>query len=477
MFPRSPRMFLTTAGACAALAACAASPAAASQSVRVRLDQMQLVTSYSAGHAPVAVFATAATAKRMAHSAGAKFPVVKAVMPLKLGVGDTLTILGHNFVPGKGRDTVVFQKIGSPAIFVRAKTATSTKITVVVPSKLLNFLTGESKGAPVPTKFRLRVLAKRFALTFTSQSMSPTISGTPTSPAALATSCPVLAKNNPTADQDGDGMLNYLEAKYGTDPCNPDTDGDGVPDGYEYYSALDLNGAAYPWPGAKPWPNPLDPSDVNDDFDGDGLTMVQEYTLWKYVGGTYPLNVYSDGTQNTGGSQPVTDPQMATLDIDGDGNLEDSDRDADNDGLSNWIEFNGPGTQAWWPATYNQPPEKVYNLRHFSDVSPVNPDTDGDGIPDGQDDQDNDGWNNFEEMQLGRPRTGLRMHAFNPCLPDPYSLTCSRFIPPGGPANAWPPFDGTEPIGAALPLSWPTVALAGPGQGWNGMGGPQGPQP
>ncbi len=469
--PRSPRLFLTSLGACVAVVACAASPAAA----RVHLDQLQLLTAVNPGHAPVAVFATAATAKHTAHAAADKFPVVKSVLPLNAGVGDTLKILGHNFVPGKGKDTVVFQKIGSPAIFVRAATATSTKITVVIPSKLLPYLSGASKGTPIPTKFRLRVLGKRFSLTYTSVGMSPTISGVPTTPAALATSCPVLAKNNPTADQDADGMLNYLEIKYHTDPCNPDSDGDGIPDGYEYYAALDLNGNAYPYPASEPWPNPLDPSDSGDDFDGDGLTMFQEYTLWKYVGGTYPLNVYSDGNQNTGGSQPVTNPQMATLDLDGDGDLEDSDRDADNDGLSNMVEFNMGGTQAWWPARYFSPPEKPYVIRHFSDVSPVNPDSDGDGIPDGQDDQDNDGWNNFEEMQLGRERTGLRVQAFNPCLPDPYSLTCSRFVPLGGPGNAWPPFDATQKIGDAIPFSWGFEATATPG--WNGMGGPQGPQP
>src|SRR4029077_268457 len=142
--------------------------------------------------------------------------------------------------------------------------------------------------------------------------------------------------------------------------------------------------------------NPRDPSDVNDDFDGDGLTQHEEYILWKYVHGTYPLNVYSDGTQNTGGSIPVTSPQQATLDWDGDGNLEDSDRDADNDGLSDYVEFNGPATQQWWKDAFTT--EKPYTWRHFSDVSPINPDSDGDGIPDGQDDQDNDGWSNFEEM-------------------------------------------------------------------------------
>ena len=49
------------------------------------------------------------------------------------------------------------------------------------------------------------------------------------------------------------------------DPCLADTDGDSVEDGYEYQSALDLNHyprtAPLPYPGKRPYPNPLDPSD------------------------------------------------------------------------------------------------------------------------------------------------------------------------------------------------------------------------
>ena len=50
-------------------------------------------------------------------------------------------------------------------------------------------------------------------------------------------------------------------------------------DGWEYYSAKDLNVKAVPYPGKRPFPNALDPSDgargparSNIDFDGDGLT-------------------------------------------------------------------------------------------------------------------------------------------------------------------------------------------------------------
>ncbi|MEM3444710.1 MAG: pre-peptidase C-terminal domain-containing protein [Thermoplasmata archaeon] len=39
--------------------------------------------------------------------------------------------------------------------------------------------------------------------------------------------------NNPNGDDDGDGLTNAMEAQLGTDPNNPDTDGDYIPDGIE----------------------------------------------------------------------------------------------------------------------------------------------------------------------------------------------------------------------------------------------------
>src|SRR3954453_1478185 len=37
----------------------------------------------------------------------------------------------------------------------------------------------------------------------------------------------------PLADSDGDGVLDDQEKQIGTDPCNADTDGDGLEDGWE----------------------------------------------------------------------------------------------------------------------------------------------------------------------------------------------------------------------------------------------------
>ena len=74
------------------------------------------------------------------------------------------------------------------------------------------------------------------------------------------------------------------------DPCKADTDGDGVEDGYEYQSARDLNDDEHqdpntylPYPEKRPYPNALDGTDGDTDHDGDSLTLLEEYGLWKYT--------------------------------------------------------------------------------------------------------------------------------------------------------------------------------------------------
>ena len=67
----------------------------------------------------------------------------------------------------------------------------------------------------------------------------------------------------PSGDYDGDGITNHDEMfVYGSDPTNPDTDGDGIPDGYEVMNHL----------------NVISP-DASGDLDGDGLSNLQEYLL------------------------------------------------------------------------------------------------------------------------------------------------------------------------------------------------------
>jgi hypothetical protein len=443
------------------------------------------------------------------------YPTVSSISPRKLTIGQKLTITGAHFRAGKAKSSVVFFHTGKPVVFVKADTATTTKLVVTVPASVASLL-AERNGSSVATQLRLRVVGTKMGASWTKNSRSPIVSPKPavapvaplapttpdTAPVApvapasqsrdvAAPTCQQQAATVPAADTDGDGLANGVELTYQLDPCNADTDGDHITDGYEYYSALQLNGASIPYPGARPWPNPLDPSDVDDDFDGDGLTEFQEFTLWQATHSGFPLVQYSDGSQNSGGSHPTLTTADQYLDLNRDGNLTDDERDEDGDGLSNQVEFNFRGTQNYWEKVYTA--EKPYGIRQFSDLDPLNPDSDGDGVLDGADDQDNDGWTNFEEMELSRTQIGYRVQPFNPCLPNPHSLTCSRYTRIG--LDSWPPFDGSQALGDAIPFRSTNVTYAnwlsnqvqpgtvsGPWQrtpafvaAWDTMGGPQGP--
>src|SRR3954464_3048010 len=76
-----------------------------------------------------------------ATAGAATAPKVTSVAPLKLKIGDRLTIKGKGFIPGKNRNTVVFKSRGARAVFVKAESATKTRLVVKVPTKLVPFLT------------------------------------------------------------------------------------------------------------------------------------------------------------------------------------------------------------------------------------------------------------------------------------------------------------------------------------------------
>jgi hypothetical protein len=457
----------------------------------------------------------APTAANAATTKKPVYPTVSTISPRKLTIGQKLTVTGAHFRAGKAKSSVVFFHTGKPVVFVKADTATATKLVVTVPASVATLL-AERNGSAVATQLRLRVVGTKMGASWTKNSRSPIVSPkaapavvaptapgvapvAPVTPAApvsesrgvTAPTCQQQAATVPASDTDGDGLLNGVELTYQLDPCNADTDGDGMTDGYEYYSALQLNGASIPYPGTRPWPNPLDPSDGVNDFDGDGLTESQEFVLWKASHSGFPLVQYSDGTQNSGGSHPTVTTAEQNLDLNRDGNLTDDERDEDGDGLSNQVEMNYRGTQDWWTKVYTA--EKPYGIRVFSDLDALNPDSDGDGVPDGADDQDVDGWTNFEEMELSRTQIGYRVQPYNPCLPDPHSPTCSRYTRVG--LDSWPPFDGSQAVDDAIPFGSPSITYAdwlltpvqpgtvsGPWQrtpafvdGWDGNGGPQGP--
>jgi hypothetical protein len=262
-------------------------------------------------------------------------------------------------------------------------------------------------------------------------------------------------------DDDNDGLPDTLEGQIGTNGCKADSDGDGVGDAFEYYSALDLNGNALPYPGKRPYPNPLDGSDANKDFDGDGMTQAEEYAAWVYSGSALPAGPgqsfpYSDGNQTS----PAPNGNGA-MDLNWNGKISDDEKDADNDGLPNWVELakgdNPPDTHYGCSFTPTTAPNPVIYLNAFTDcggpwampngntfgasvtgttttggptppyivagrLNYLDPDTDGDGVPDGADDNDFDDVSNLEEITLGTD--GYYTEPDDPCDPNPYARTC-----------------------------------------------------
>ena len=155
-----------------------------------------------------------------------------------------------------------------------------------------------------------------------------------------------------SVDRDGDGLTDEQERQYGTDPNNPDADGDGLKDGEEiiqYHT------------------NPLNP-----DTDGDGIPDGNEVFKFK----TDPKKFDTDDDGLSDGEEIMkynTDPLRA---------------DTDSDGLTDGDEV------------------KKYR------TNPLKPDTDGDGLTDGDEvlkyhtdplkaDTDGGGVNDATEVKRG----------------------------------------------------------------------------
>jgi hypothetical protein len=315
------------------------------------------------------------------------------------------------------------------------------------------------------------------------------------------------APNSSDPASDSDLLSDAQERSLGTDPCKNDTDGDGAEDGFEYRSALDLNHfprtPPYPFPGPRPYPNPLDPTDGKIDYDGDSLTVREEFLAWfRYSADgvrrsgrptgaiTNPATpmLYSDGLQKS--IDPAPAAPAGTLyrwatDQNDDGQLWDDERDADNDGLSNYSEQHGQATEAWWPAQHGgspgEPKESKYPDIDFLDVEDLpgkdalaDPDLDGDQIVDGMDDADHDGLTNQYEVR--RPSdwihdaiddgagnafpTALNPYAytnpFNPCKP--FNSERCHSHPPFGYYDS----DEMPPIGPNPPANYTTAHPATP---------------
>lgn len=397
------------------------------------------------------LLALAVLAASAGAASAASAPVITSFSPAQVRVGQTLIVNGKNFKKGISNNRVFFTR-ASDGKTVRArpsKASSTRRMEVVVPAGVDKFLSVVN-GVKAPTRFQLSVLSGKFSKK-TPRSKSPLVlaAGTPQTPTGQP---PVGTTPPPPADCDADGTPDSIdtdddndllsddtEAAIHTDPCKKDTDGDGVDDVFEYYSALDLNSNALPYPGKRPYPNPLDGADAAKDFDGDGLTLANEFGAWVAFGNhALPLN-YSDGTQNTGG--PALIPAGGDyMDLNNDGSLSDDERDADGDGLPNYVEL-APGNETvifrdtFVPAppagtkratgiTF-QPGRAVsggFVYPFMFQLDFLSPDSDGDGLPDGADDNDHDDLSNIEEISSG---TDLKYtDPEDPCVPNDASRAC-----------------------------------------------------
>ena len=411
-------------------------------------------------------------------------PVVTKVTPKRVYVGEKMTVRGHHFRRGVGKNMVAFKRNGAKAVFVPAEKATTKMLIVTLPDRLEKILVVKN-GTPTATRLQIRVLSKKFGKRFTSRSKSPIVN--PKRPPRPEAPGPV----DPDADCDGDKVPNKADADDDNDllsdvyekslsklldTCNADTDEDGVEDGYEYQSARDLNddedqnaNEYTPYPRKMPYPNPLDGEDADTDHDGDDLTLMEEYRLWRLTGPrTLERLNYSAGEQfsrsvraaGTGVRTPTLaaagyDKQASFLswasshgylnvmlsppnvtnwlagrvstnitDFDRDGNtaesatyydfrpdgfLSDAERDEDADGLTNWAETRGclgEGKTGQGYWTGLYDQETKYYLA-YAGTALDDADTDGDGILDGADDQDHDDLPNVMECSRSLAAGGV----------------------------------------------------------------------
>lgn len=202
-------------------------------------------------------------------------------------------------------------------------------------------------------------------------------------------------------DNDTDLLNSSLEFQYGTDPFNPDTDGDGLTDGEEVFTygtsptKVDTDGDLIPDKyELDNGLDPLDPADGLDDEDSDGLTNYEEYFF-----GTDPRDPDTDDDglpdewEVYHGTNPFVDDTDEDIDHDGLTNLEEynygtnpSDPDTDDDGLIDSEEVTlGLDGYITDPNDKDTDDDGLTDYEEYQNgTDPTNPDTDGDDFDDGE---------------------------------------------------------------------------------------------
>ena len=206
-------------------------------------------------------------------------PVLVRLDPPSVAVGDAVRIVGRGFAALPSLDTVSLGSIEVP---------------VDVASKFALEIT-------VPDGFG----TSNVTVTFEGRTSNALLLTLDSDRDGLSDEEELARGTDPTnPDTDGDGLTDGDEVLlHGTDPTLADTDGDGMSDGFEVANGLD----------------PTDPSDAALDHDADGLSNLGEA-----LAGSDPTNPDTDGDTLSDGDEVLlhgTDPTLA--DTDGGGRRDD----------------------------------------------------------------------------------------------------------------------------------------------------------
>ena len=197
-------------------------------------------------------------------------------------------------------------------------------------------------------------------------------------------------------DNDGDGLTNFFEyqltwwedgeeVKNQTDPCDKDSDDDGLNDKKEVDSKYDIGNFLTPG---------TDPNDADTDGDGigDGVEDVNKDGKWNPLLETNPTQKDTDGDNLNDGFENDT---VGTSPMD---------PDSDDDGINDGKEYNIYGTDPLKPDTDEdglgdglETGAPQFDECPDSKSNPHKKDTDGDSISDGLEDADMNGCWDLED--------------------------------------------------------------------------------